>query len=94
LLFLPPELVEPIAADIDSPADLLNLALTCRALHDIIVPFHLHFRKLSFNMSKTPLAFWYGIIVKPRLARCFRTVHVAHNKPDEQGDFYPSILVQ
>ncbi|KIJ40698.1 hypothetical protein M422DRAFT_256393 [Sphaerobolus stellatus SS14] len=94
LLSLPPELVEPIAADIDSPADLLNLALTCKALHDIIVPFHLHFRKLSISTSKTPLAFWYGIIVKSRLASCFRTVHVAHNKPDEQGDFYPSILVQ
>ncbi|KIJ24467.1 hypothetical protein M422DRAFT_274734 [Sphaerobolus stellatus SS14] len=93
-LSLPPEIIEPIAADIDSPADLLNLVLTCRTLHDIIVPFHLHFRKLSLNISKTPLTLWYGIIVKPRLASCFRTVHVAHNKPDEQGDFYPSILVR
>ncbi|KIJ40700.1 hypothetical protein M422DRAFT_256395 [Sphaerobolus stellatus SS14] len=93
LLSLPPELVESIAADIDSPADLLNLALTCKALHDIIVPFHLHFRKLSLNISKTSLALWSGIIVKPRLASCFHTVH-AHNKPDEQGDFYPPILVQ
>ncbi|KIJ31880.1 hypothetical protein M422DRAFT_266369 [Sphaerobolus stellatus SS14] len=94
LLSLPPEFIEPSAADIDSPVDLLNLALTCRTLHDIIVSFHLHFRKLSLNISKTPLTLWYEIIVKSRLASCFRTVHVAHNKPDEQGNFYPSILVQ
>ncbi|KIJ40694.1 hypothetical protein M422DRAFT_256389 [Sphaerobolus stellatus SS14] len=93
LLSLSPELVEFIAADIDSPADLLNLALTCKALHDIIVPFHLHFRKLSLNVSKTPLALWSGIIVKPRLASRFHTVH-ARNSRDEQGDFYPPILVQ
>ncbi|KIJ30024.1 hypothetical protein M422DRAFT_268485 [Sphaerobolus stellatus SS14] len=59
---LPPELVESIAADIDSPVDLLNLALTCRILHDIIIPFHLHFRKLNLNISGAPLALWYGII--------------------------------
>ncbi|KIJ24126.1 hypothetical protein M422DRAFT_275168 [Sphaerobolus stellatus SS14] len=93
LLSLPPELVEYIAADINSPADLLNLALICKALHDIIVPFHLHFRKLSLNISKTRLALWSGIIVKPRLASCFHTVH-AHYSPDEQGEFYPPILLQ
>ncbi|KIJ40684.1 hypothetical protein M422DRAFT_256379 [Sphaerobolus stellatus SS14] len=93
LLSFPPELVERIVADVDSPADLLNLALTCNALHDIIVPFYLHVCKLSLNISKTPLALWSGIIVNPRLASRFHTIH-AHNSPDKQGDFYPLILVQ
>ncbi|KIJ40686.1 hypothetical protein M422DRAFT_101771, partial [Sphaerobolus stellatus SS14] len=75
LLSFPPELVQRIVADVDSPADLLNLALTCKALHDIIVPFHLHFRKLHLNIRTAPLALWYGIIVKPQLAGCFRTFH-------------------
>ncbi|KIJ30029.1 hypothetical protein M422DRAFT_268490 [Sphaerobolus stellatus SS14] len=91
LLSFSPELVERIVADVDSPADLLNLALICKALHYIVVPFHLHFRKLHLNIRTAPLALWYGIIVKPRLASCFRTFH-AHS--DEQGDVYPSILVQ
>ncbi|KIJ40652.1 hypothetical protein M422DRAFT_256344 [Sphaerobolus stellatus SS14] len=44
---LPPELAEPIAAGIDSPANLLSQALAYRALYGIIVPFHFHFRKIN-----------------------------------------------
>ncbi|KIJ40703.1 hypothetical protein M422DRAFT_32140 [Sphaerobolus stellatus SS14] len=90
---LPPELVEPIIADIDSTADLLSLALTCKALYGIIVPFHLHFRKINLNIGVTPLALWYGIIAKPRLSSMFRTFH-SHGDPHKEQVFYPSSLVQ
>ncbi|KIJ40653.1 hypothetical protein M422DRAFT_256345 [Sphaerobolus stellatus SS14] len=66
LLSLPSELVEPIAADIYSPTDLPSPPCTCKALYGIIVPFHLHFRKINLNLNTAPLALWYKIIIKPR----------------------------
>ncbi|KIJ30947.1 hypothetical protein M422DRAFT_104974, partial [Sphaerobolus stellatus SS14] len=40
----PPEIVESIILEIDSPCDLLPLALPCKAFCQLIIPYHLQFR--------------------------------------------------
>ncbi|KIJ49761.1 hypothetical protein M422DRAFT_246112 [Sphaerobolus stellatus SS14] len=93
LLSLPTELAELIVAKIYSPADLLNLALTCKALHDIIIPFHLHFRKinLKYHFSPFGIAVWDHCITS--VDHSFRTLN-AHNRFHVQQDFYPVVLVK
>lgn len=41
---LPPEIMDSIASNITLQSDLLSLALSHSTWHDIVIPFHLHYR--------------------------------------------------
>ncbi|KZT54176.1 hypothetical protein CALCODRAFT_500201 [Calocera cornea HHB12733] len=47
LVQLPLELLDIILSDIEAPPDLLALALSCRLLHETIVPAHLPWRRIT-----------------------------------------------
>ncbi|KIJ54110.1 hypothetical protein M422DRAFT_241366 [Sphaerobolus stellatus SS14] len=49
LLSFPPEIVEAIVGEVDSPSDLFHLGLTCKALRSFIIPLHLDSRILSIS---------------------------------------------
>ncbi|KIJ23495.1 hypothetical protein M422DRAFT_106596, partial [Sphaerobolus stellatus SS14] len=67
---LPTELQEEIISMVDSPADLLHLALTCRRVHDLVIPYHLEYRELYGDTI--PSSLWPCIAAQPNLARRFR----------------------
>ncbi|KIJ43590.1 hypothetical protein M422DRAFT_105871, partial [Sphaerobolus stellatus SS14] len=88
---LPIEIIENILSDMDSPADLLHLALTCKVLHDIIIPLHLHYRELNISMHPDPIELWHGLIVETHLARRFRVFIGSEENKDAR---YPEMLIQ
>jgi hypothetical protein len=67
---LPVELLEGVIHQVDRPSDLLNLALTCSAFRDVILPVHLEYRVISAAASQDDL--WQHLLSRPDLARCVR----------------------
>ncbi|KIJ33435.1 hypothetical protein M422DRAFT_183245, partial [Sphaerobolus stellatus SS14] len=70
LKYIPTELQEKIISMIDSPTDFLHLALTCRRVHDLVMPFHLEYREFYGDTISSSL--WHCIAAQPNLARKFR----------------------
>jgi hypothetical protein len=72
LLSLPVETSEHILDFVDTPADVLALALTCRELAQLAVPTHLQYRKIVGN-TVCERELWEHLYTHPHLAR-----HVRH----------------
>lgn len=73
------ELLENIIGNIDLPIELLNLALTSRSFHSLIVPNHIQFRDIRCSINQRNL--WKLLIEKPLLASNIRVLHlVIHRK--------------
>lgn len=61
LQHFPSELLEHIFSDLDTPQDLLRIALTCKAFYNLIIPTnHLRFAAISFTLVDSPAfsLFW------------------------------------
>ncbi|KZT24030.1 hypothetical protein NEOLEDRAFT_1148893 [Neolentinus lepideus HHB14362 ss-1] len=74
ILSLPTELCCSIISEIDSPGDLLHLALTTRCFRDIIIPDHLEYRKITNNLLGRPL--WLHFIQNPVFSENVRELNV------------------
>ncbi|KIJ49944.1 hypothetical protein M422DRAFT_105786, partial [Sphaerobolus stellatus SS14] len=55
LVSLPEELISSVVSRIDSPQDLLSLALTCKPLCNYIIPDHLHLRRIRSTIWQAAL---------------------------------------
>ncbi|KDQ58694.1 hypothetical protein JAAARDRAFT_206558 [Jaapia argillacea MUCL 33604] len=73
LLSLPNELTGEIIDAIPSLSDILSLALTCRALKNLLIPSVLNYRHIS--PTKTAV-FWLDLARSPDLARNVRLLEV------------------
>jgi len=69
---IPLELFEAIILDVDSPGDLLSLALACRTLHTLIVPNHVDFRFIQCTPGRKKL--WSFLGENPRYASRIREI--------------------
>ncbi|KIJ48321.1 hypothetical protein M422DRAFT_106991, partial [Sphaerobolus stellatus SS14] len=67
---LPIETLESIIDNIDTCKDLLNLALTCSQLKDLIIPNHIEYRYIRCDPYRRSL--WIKLIQKPLLASHIR----------------------
>ena len=74
LLSLPIELLQDIISDIDSPRDLLCLALTSRPLCNQIIPHHIDFRYLKCSTLRPIL--WTFLYENPIYASRIREVRL------------------
>ncbi|KAF7348798.1 hypothetical protein MVEN_01399500 [Mycena venus] len=66
LALQPPELLDTIASFVAPPSDLLALALTNKALHDIVIPHHLEFREVCCDARRETL--WKALADLPVLS--------------------------
>jgi hypothetical protein len=69
---LPPELYEQIILCIDSPKDLLNVALASKAMCTIIVPHHIQLRNIHCEQTHQPL--WSALVETPIFASYITTL--------------------
>lgn len=74
LLEIPEELIELILLCLQTPRDLLNLALTCKTLCEKIMPTHLNFIDISSDLYDCTL--WKALNGCPKLAGRIRKLEV------------------
>ncbi|GJJ12814.1 hypothetical protein Clacol_007059 [Clathrus columnatus] len=63
---------DEIAYLIGSTKDLLSLALTCRIFKKLIIPDHLEYRHIRYDLCRTDV--WMSLCDRPRLAKGIRSV--------------------
>ncbi|KDQ56654.1 hypothetical protein JAAARDRAFT_36136 [Jaapia argillacea MUCL 33604] len=64
MLTLPLELVNSIIDRVDNPADILALALTCRFLKEILIPYILDYRELHVDW-RSSATLWTHLVRHP-----------------------------
>ncbi|KDQ56655.1 hypothetical protein JAAARDRAFT_194636 [Jaapia argillacea MUCL 33604] len=78
MLTLPLELVNSIIDRVDNPADILALALTCRLLKEILIPYILDYRELHVDW-RSSAALWIHLVCHPAFGQNVRKLHVHRN---------------
>lgn len=86
----PTELLDAIAAHVESPADLLALALSCKRMHAVVCPRHLDYRVIRARASS--LRVWHHLSVNRALARNVRILEVLDERSGEAEVLPPGIL--
>lgn len=74
LLEIPEELLELILLSLQSPKDLLHLALTCNILFDKIIPSHLNYIDISTDLHNS--TFWETLGSCPKLTKRLRRLEI------------------
>ncbi|RDB26605.1 hypothetical protein Hypma_005568 [Hypsizygus marmoreus] len=75
----PVELLDQICLHVESPNDLLSVALTCKQLSRIAIPGHIEFRVLRCDFQRDSL--WKALLAQPSLAAKIHTLDII----SEQG---------
>ena len=70
----PTEILDAIIFHIDSRRDLLNVALGCKRLHDIVFPRHFEYRVIRCKVSS--ISVWNHLILHRSLARNVRRLEI------------------
>jgi len=81
---LPPDVLESILNHVESPSDVLNVALSNKVLRSIAIPQHLHYRDIRSRLSNIALWTWLSRLDDLRAAR-IRSLTIL---PDQDWDFY------
>ncbi|KDQ63961.1 hypothetical protein JAAARDRAFT_682744 [Jaapia argillacea MUCL 33604] len=81
LLSIPLELVHSIVDKLDKPSDILALALTCRFLKDILIPFVLNYREIVTVWETRYFPLWKRLAQDPSLAQNVRNLRVEVDLP-------------
>lgn len=80
LQHLPSESLENVIFHVETPKDLLNVALTCKYLHDLIIPtYHLHLTNISCSVAETSSTFWQKLSASPRFCSMIRHIELCDN---------------
>ncbi|KIJ35163.1 hypothetical protein M422DRAFT_99042, partial [Sphaerobolus stellatus SS14] len=69
---LPLELVHKFIENIETPSDLLPLALICKSFSNLIIPDHIDYRLIQCSLADTQV--WQHLIDHPHLSRNVKTV--------------------
>jgi len=89
----PLDVQHSIMETIDSPKDLLSLALSSKHYYQLIVPYHLQFRILRCSVQRTHV--WTKLSTKKHLCSRFRRLEITHRfQPRDSEDFliFPACL--
>lgn len=86
---LPLELWDEIAHFIGSTSDLVALALVCRDLSTIVLPHHIHYRRIRCDISRFNV--WEHLTKHRRRARGIRSVELVEEK--EKDIRLPPMLI-
>lgn len=70
----PTEILDAIIFNIDSRKDLLNVALGCKRLHDVVFPRHFEYRLIRCKVSS--ISVWNHLILHRSLARNVRRLEI------------------
>ncbi len=70
----PTEILDAVAFHIDAPSDLLSLSLSCKRLHDIVIPRHLSYRVIRCKPSS--ISVWNHLATHRSLAQNVRYLTV------------------
>ncbi|KIJ48091.1 hypothetical protein M422DRAFT_103629, partial [Sphaerobolus stellatus SS14] len=81
---LPVELCDVIIFLITSTKDLLNLALTCRQLCQLILPDHIDYRRVVCSTSDEFV--WEHLLNRPDLAKRVYSVKILDDAESEDED--------
>lgn len=74
LVFQPTEILDKIMSYLDSRQDLLNVALSCKHMHDVVFPRHFEYRVIRCKVSS--LSVWNHLITNHGLARNVRKLEI------------------
>lgn len=74
LVFQPTEILDKIMSYLDSRRDLLNVALCCKQLHDVVFPRHFEYRVIRCKVSS--ISVWNHLITNHGLARNVRKLEI------------------
>lgn len=80
----PTEILDAIIFHIDSRRDLLNVALTCKRLHDIVFPRHFEYRVIRCKVSS--IRVWNHLILHRSLARNVRRLEILDERSSSTTD--------
>ncbi|KAF8156578.1 hypothetical protein B0H34DRAFT_467042 [Crassisporium funariophilum] len=83
----PTEILDAIMFHVDSRKDLLNVALGCKRLHDVIFPRHFEYRVIRCKVSS--ISVWNHLVLHRSLARNVRKLEIL----DERAPSGPGIMV-
>lgn len=82
---LPIESIEHVFLFLESPKDLLHVALTCKEFYQMIDATHrLHFHSVSCSPSETDSAFWRKLSTSQRSSSMFRYLELCDNSRFQQ----------
>jgi len=89
--YLPFEVTDKIVSEVDSPADLLALALTSSYFCSAVIPRHLHYRVIRCSITEG-LHLWRAFIYDKALARNVRVLEIESHDPNGlHGSLAPSL---
>ncbi|KAJ2917923.1 hypothetical protein MD484_g2482, partial [Candolleomyces efflorescens] len=78
LVYQPTEILDSIMSFLDSKRDLLNVALCCKHLHDVVFPRHFEYRFIRCKVSS--LSVWNHLLVNHSLARNVRRLEIVDER--------------
>ncbi|KAF6753589.1 hypothetical protein DFP72DRAFT_900928 [Ephemerocybe angulata] len=78
IVFQPTEILDSIMAYLDSKRDLLNVALCCKHLHDVVFPRHFEYRVIRCKVSS--ISVWNHLLVNHSLARNVRRLEIVDER--------------
>lgn len=82
---LPIESIEHVFLFLESPKDLLHVALTCKEFYQLInATYRLHFHSVSCSPSETDSAFWQKLSTSQRSSSMFRYLELCDNSRFQQ----------
>lgn len=87
----PTEILDAIVFHVDSKADLLSLALSCRRMHSIVFPRHFDYRIIRCKVSS--ISVWNRLIVHRSLARNVRRLEILDERSTETEIIPSDILI-
>ncbi|KAJ3492777.1 hypothetical protein NLJ89_g11166 [Agrocybe chaxingu] len=100
LVHQPTEILDAILFHVDSRKDLLNLALGCKRLHDVVFPRHFDYRVIRCKVSS--ISVWNHLIKNRSLARNVRKLEIIDERvstmrgvsPGHKGMLVPRGMLQ
>ncbi|KAJ2928194.1 hypothetical protein H1R20_g8911, partial [Candolleomyces eurysporus] len=91
LVYQPTEILDSIMSYLDSKRDLLNVALCCHHLHDVIFPRHFEYRFIRCKVSS--ISVWNHLLVNHSLARNVRRLEIVDERSSASTAIMPRGMV-
>jgi hypothetical protein len=91
LVYQPTEILDSIMSFLDSKRDLLNVALCCKHLHDVVFPRHFEYRFIRCKVSS--ISVWNHLLVNHSLARNVRRLEIVDERSSASTAIMPRGMV-
>ncbi|KAJ7595711.1 hypothetical protein C8J56DRAFT_774826 [Mycena floridula] len=88
LIRQPTEILDLVAFHVEEKRDVFNLALSCKRMHDIVIPRHLDYRIVRCKVSN--LAVWNHLIGNRALAKNVRRLEILDERATAAEELIPA----